>query len=62
VLHLLAFARPVLAVLDQIEHTSHSGPVEHRHVLAVERVAADQQTIDDIGEAVSAKPHGHPEQ
>ena len=32
---------------------------EHAHVLGVERIGADQEAVEHVGEAVGAKPRGH---
>ena len=47
-----AVARAVLVVLGQVEHAADPHPREHLDVVRIERVGADQQVIEHIGEAV----------
>lgn len=55
----IPLARPILLVLDQVEQAIDFEPLEHGHVILVQRVGADEKALLDIGEAVGAKPGRH---
>jgi hypothetical protein len=48
----LPLARGIFAVLGQVQHALDPDPLKHRDIVAIERVRADHQTIEDVGKSI----------
>jgi hypothetical protein len=55
-LHRTALATLVLLVLGEVEDLPYSLPAEYADIVLIERVGADEQVVEHLGESIGAKP------